>query len=118
MMIGYFHEFVSRFTTASVERHCGANTYHTSNEQAVARLQLLAMTGSSWPATSSPAADIEYTVPSAATATSRAASPGTSAIEICQLNPIGAKTYSSSAPSCPAKLYWIGGPVAPGGGAG
>src|SRR6187402_2440477 len=107
MISGYRHELVSRFTTASVERHCGANTYHASNEQAVARLQLLAITGSSCPATSSPAADIAYTVPSAATATSRAARPGTSAIEICQLKPMGAKTYSSSAPSLPAKLYWI-----------
>src|SRR6185369_17710819 len=118
MINGYFHEFVSRLTTAIVERHCGANTYHTSSEHAVARLQLLAITGCSWPATSSPAADIAYTVPSAATATSRAASPGTSAIEICQLKPMGANRYSRIAPSRPAKLYWMAGPVAPSGGAG
>ena len=35
-------------------------------------------------------------MPSAPTATSRAARPGTSAIEICQLKPIGAKTCCSS----------------------
>src|SRR3954466_5157228 len=113
MISGYRHEFVSRFTTASVDRHCGAKTYQASNEQAVARLQVLAITGWSWPATSSPAADIAYTVPSAPTATSRAARPGTSAIEICQLKPSGANRYWSIAPSLPAKLYWMGGPVAP-----
>ena len=71
------------------------------------------MTGDSCSATSSPAADIAYTVPSAPTATSRAARPGTSAIEICQLKPIGANTCCSAWPSMPAKLYWIAGPVAP-----
>src|SRR5881392_200254 len=98
--------------------HCGANTYQASSEYAVASDQPCAITGESCAATSSPAADIAYTVPSAPTATSRAASPGTSAIEICQLKPIGRNTCSSSAPSWPAKLYWIAGPVAPGGGAG
>src|ERR1700710_1300983 len=68
------------------------------------------MTGDSASATSPPAADIEYTVPSAPTATSRAARPGTSAIEICQLKPIGANTCSSACPIMPATLYWIAGP--------
>ena len=80
--------------------------------------QLWAMTGARPSATASPAADREYTVPSAPTATSRAASPGTSAIEICQLKPIGANTCCSAWPSQPAMLYWIAGPVAPSGGAG
>src|SRR5690348_11532728 len=118
MISGYFQELVSRLTTARVERHCGANTYQASRLAPVARLQLLAMTGSSAALRSSPAADIAYTVPSAATATSRAASPGTSAIAICQLKPIGANTYSSIAPRRPARLYWIAGPLAPGGGSG
>src|SRR5258706_14551817 len=98
--------------------HCGANTYQASSEYAVASDQPFAMTGASASATSSPAADIEYTVPSAPTATSRAARPGTSAIEICQLKPIGANTCCSPSPSMPATLYWIAGPVAPSGGAG
>src|SRR5439155_23403881 len=105
------HEFVSRRTTASVDRHCGANTYHASSEYAVASGQPLAMIGASASATESPAADIEYTVPSAPTATSRAARPGTSAIEICQLKPIGANTCSRAWPIMPAMLYWIAGPV-------
>jgi len=54
-----------------------------------------------------------YTVPSALTATSRAASPGTSAIEICQLKPMGANRNSSPRPRSPATLYWMAGPVAP-----
>ena len=64
--------------------HCGANTYQASSEKRRLRAtSLCAITGegASW-STPSPAADIEYTVPSAPTATSRAASPGTSAIEI------------------------------------
>ena len=65
-----------------------------------------------------PVADSAYTVPRAPTATSRAARPGTSAIDICQLKPMGANTTASQAPKCPAILYWIAGPVAPGGGAG
>ena len=99
--------------------HCGANTYHTSSDSAVANDQLPAISGSSAPATaSSPSAESAYTVPSALTATSRAAMPGTSAMLICQLKPIGAKTCSSARPSMPARLYWMAGPVAPSGGAG
>src|SRR5882724_4634094 len=56
-------------------------------------LQPWAITGLSAPATSF-APDMAYTVPSALTATSRAASPGTSAIEICQLKPMGANRNS------------------------
>ena len=68
--------------------HCGANTYQASSENAVASDQPVGddrrkLVGHF----ASPAADIEYTVPSAPTATSRAARPGTSAIEICQLKP-------------------------------
>src|SRR5678815_941055 len=118
MISGERQDLVSRFTTASVDRHCGANTYQASRLAPVARLQVLEITGSSAALRSSPAADIAYTVPSAATATSRAASPGTSAIAICQLKPMGANTYSSTAPIRPARLYWIAGPVAPGGGCG
>src|ERR1017187_1442080 len=98
--------------------HCGAKTYQASSEYAVASDQPLAITGDSASATEFPAADIEYTVPSAPTATSRAARPGTSAIEICQLKPIGANTCCSTWPSMPAKLYWMSGPVAPAGAAG
>src|SRR3954467_3189176 len=97
--------------------HCGANTYHARSEEAVAIDQLCAITGASESATS-PAVDIAYTVPSAPTATSRAASPGASAIEICQLKPIGAKITSSARPRKPARLYWMAGPVAPSGGPG
>src|SRR4051812_49001952 len=102
----------------SVERHYGAKTYHARSENAVASVQLCAIIGVSWAATSSPVADTAYTVPKAPTATSRAASPGISAIEICQLKPIGARTISSVRPSMPAKLYWIAGPDAFAGGAG
>ncbi len=63
-------------------------------------------------------ADSAYTVPSAPTATSRAAMPGTSAIEICQLKPMGAKMCCSAPPILPARLYWMAGPVAPSGGDG
>src|SRR5512139_1413003 len=118
MISGYRQEFVSRFTTTSVERHCGANTYHASSDRAVARLHVWAIIGARVVATSSPVDDSEYTVPSAPTATSRAASPGTSASEICQLKPSGANTYSSARPIVPARLYWMAGPVASGGGAG
>ena len=58
----------------------------------------------SWLATSSPVADSAYTVPSALTATSRAAMPGTRAMAICQLKPIGATMTSSRRPSWPARL--------------
>src|SRR6202023_1032639 len=110
-------ELVSRLTTASVDRHCGANTYQASSDRPVATLQPCAMTGLSAPATSL-VPDMAYTVPSALTATSRAASPGTSAIEICQLKPMGANRNSSPRPRSPAMLYWIAGPAAPAGGAG
>src|SRR5688500_10270569 len=118
MISGYRQELVSRLTTASVDRHCGAKMYQASRLQPVARVQVLAIRGSSCADRSSPDADMAYTVPSAPTATSRAARPGTSAMEICQLKPMGANTFSSIAPSCPAKLYWIAGPVAPSGGTG
>jgi hypothetical protein len=42
-------------------------------------------------------------VPSAATATSRAAMPGIRAMTICQLKPMGAKIGSSAWPIMPAK---------------
>src|SRR6476661_4520157 len=105
MIQTYFQELVSRLTAASVEMHCGANTYQTSSDSAVASDQLCAISGCNWPATSSPVADSAYTVPSAPTATSRAASPGIRAIEICQLKPIGAKIISSALPIWPAMLY-------------
>src|SRR3984957_14718112 len=118
MMIGYRQELVSRLTVARVDKHCGANTYHASSESAVGRLHDWEINGVNAPLTSSPAADSAYTVPSAPTATSRAASPGTNAIDICQLKPMGANSTASQEPRCPAMLYWIAGPVAPGGGAG
>src|ERR1700738_895722 len=113
-----FQELVSRLTIDSVEMHCGANTYHASKENAVGRAQVAAIIGVSVVASWSPVADSAYTVPSAPTATSRAAKPGINAIAICQLKPIGANTTCNRCPSCPARLYWIGGPTAPGGGAG
>jgi hypothetical protein len=64
-------------------------------------------------AVSSPVADSAYTVPSAPTATSRAAMPGTSAMAICQLKPSGANSGSSAWPNWPARLYSMAGPVAP-----
>ena len=87
-----------------VEMHCGANTNHTSSDSAVASDQFCAISGASWLATSSPVADSAYTVPSAPTATSRAAMPGTRAMAICQLNPMGATSTSSRRPNWPAKL--------------
>src|ERR1700730_236749 len=105
MMMRERQELVSRFTVANVDKHCGANTYHASRDSAVGRLHDCAINGVSAPLTSLPAADKAYTVPRAPTATSRAASPGTSAIEICQLNPMGAKITASHAPMCPAMLY-------------
>src|SRR5271155_1864301 len=116
MMSGYRHELVSRLTVTSVERHCGANAYHASSDSAVARLQLPASTGRS--AAPTPCPLIEYTVPSAPTTTSRAASPGTSATQICQLKPSGANTVCSARPRIPAALYSMAGPLAPGGAAG
>src|SRR5260370_35974706 len=118
MNIGERQELVSRLTVARVDRHWGANTYHASRESAVGKLHEWAIKGVSAPLNSCPVADRAYTVPSAPTATSRAASPGTSAIDICQLKPMGANSTASQAPKCPAMLYWIGGPAAPGGGAG
>src|ERR1700690_3616497 len=105
MRIGYRQEFVSRLTVASVDRHCGANTYHASSDSAVGRLQECAISGVRALLTSLPVADSAYTVPSAPTATSRAASPGTSAIDICQLKPIGLNSTASHAPKWPAMLY-------------
>src|SRR6202034_2069524 len=96
----------------------GANTYQASSESAVGKLQDRAINGVRAADSPSPVADSADIVPSAPTPTSRAASPGTSAMEICQLNPIGANSTASHAPKCPAMLYWIGGPAAPGGGAG
>src|ERR1700679_1157644 len=118
MMIGYRQEFVSRLTVARVDRHCGANTYHASSDSAVGRLHDWAINGVNAPLTSLPVADRAYTGPTAPTATPRAASPGTRAMDICQLKPMGANRTASHAPKCPAMLYWMGGPVAPGGGAG
>ena len=76
-----------------------------SSEYAVASDQPWAMTGDSASATLLSAADSEYTVPKAPTATSRAAMPGTSAMEICQLNPMDANTNCKAWPKIPAKLY-------------
>src|SRR5471030_2885054 len=95
---------VSRRTTLRVDMHCGANTYHASSDKAVGKVHELAMMGVSDYASSSPLCDSAYTVPSAPTATSRAARPGTSAMQICQLKPIGANTYSRPRPRMPAML--------------
>src|SRR5215217_3437743 len=95
---------VSRRTTDRVDRHCGANTYQASSDSAVAMLQEWEMSGASEPATSSPEDDSAYTVPSAPTATSRAAMPGTSAMQICQPKPIGSKITDKARPSMPATL--------------
>src|SRR6201992_4439594 len=92
--------------------------YQAMSDKPVAIVQVTAISGVSVVARSPSDSDIAYTVPSAPPATSRAPSPGTSAIEICQLKPIGAKTYSSPRPIMPARLYWIAGPVAPSGGDG
>ena len=105
-------------TVASVERHCGANTNQASSDSAVLSFQLAAIIGESAAPMWSADADSAYTVPSAPTATSRAAMPGTSAMQICQLKPIGANTNSSRWPMRPAKLYSMAGPVAPSGAAG
>ena len=74
----------------------GANTYQTSNEMAVAGDQPAATAGSSaaaaWSALAPAAPDMAYTVLNELTATSRAARPGTSAMEICQLKPMGANS--------------------------
>ena len=39
---------VSRLTTTSVERHCGANTYHASSANAVANDQLSPLIAHGW----------------------------------------------------------------------
>ena len=59
---------------------------------------------SAWIVASSLAADSAYTVASDDTATSRAAMPGISAMQICQLKPIGANTAVIAWPMRPAKL--------------
>src|SRR5690606_20319299 len=100
----FFQELVSRLITASVDRHCGANTYQASSDSAVASDHWLAMIGPGAVAMLSPLPDSAYTVPSADTATSRAAMPGISAMQICQLKPIGANRGSMKWPMRPAKL--------------
>ena len=81
-------------------------------------LELEAIIGPSVTSTLSAEEDSAYTVPSAPMATSRAASPGTSAMAICQLKPSGANKGSSARPSMPAKLYWMAAPLACSGAAG
>src|ERR1035437_2636358 len=90
MIRGIFQPPVSRFTAASVAMHCGAKTNQASSDKAVAKLQVCAIMGASVWAAALPLLDKAYTVASALTATSRAARPGTSAMLICQLKPIGA----------------------------
>src|SRR3990167_5250728 len=99
MISGAFQPPVSRLTVAMVDRHCGAITYQANNDSAVARLHWLAIIGVSNCAAASSVADNAYTVSSALTATSRAARPGTSAMEICQLKPIGSKTTANQRPT-------------------
>src|SRR5690606_25974392 len=108
----------SRLTVASVARHWGAKTNQASRANAVARLHDAEISGISATASSPAAVDNAYTVPSELIATSRAARPGISEMLICQLKPIGSNTTASHLPSMPARLYSIGAPVAPAGGAG
>ncbi|MNN13637.1 hypothetical protein D3C81_1266750 [compost metagenome] len=84
--------------------HCGANTNHASSASAVASDHCAAIIGASCAAMASSLPDSAYTVASAPTATSRAARPGTSAMQICQLKPTGANTFCSAWPIMPAKL--------------
>ena len=80
--------------------------YQTSSDSAVASDQPCAMIGCSESAAlGSFAFASAYTVASEATATSRAASPGTSAMQICQLKPSGANTVVIAWPMRPAKLH-------------
>src|SRR5688572_5849879 len=79
--------------------------YQTSSDSPVAIDQPCAISGvSATVAAASSAADSAYTVASEDTATSRAASPGMSAMQISQVNPTGANTTASARPMCPAKL--------------
>ncbi len=45
-----FTDLVSRRITASVDRHCGANTYQASSDSAVASGHCAAIRGCNWPA--------------------------------------------------------------------
>ncbi|KAG0752638.1 hypothetical protein G6F62_015345 [Rhizopus arrhizus] len=77
--------------------------YQTSSDNAVASDQPSLISGvSAWLAASSSAADSAYTVASEDTATSRAARPGISAMQICQLKPSGAKNTAIAWPIWPA----------------
>ncbi len=79
--------------------------YQTSSDSAVASDQPSLISGvSACAAASSSAAESAYTVASEATATSRAASPGINAMQICQLKPSGAKNTAIAWPMRPAKL--------------
>ncbi len=84
--------------------HWGAYTYQASRDKAVASDHEPAISGPRVFATSSPEPASAYTVPSAPTATSRAAMPGTRAMQICQPKPIGSKITASARPSMPATL--------------
>ena len=105
MIAGIFQPPVSRLTAAIVERHCGAKTNHANKESAVANDQLVEISGIKASAASALELDKAYTVAKELTTTSRAAIPGTSAILICQLNPIGEKTWDKACPNIPAILY-------------
>jgi len=67
MINGMVQPPVSRLTVASVDKHCGANTYQASKESAVARLHFCAINGARACAVSFPVAQSAYTVPSALT---------------------------------------------------
>ena len=90
-MMGIFQPPVSRLTAAIVDKHCGANTNQANKESAVAKDQLAEISGTRASAASALEVDKAYTVANELTTTSRAAMPGTSAILICQLKPIGEK---------------------------
>src|SRR5581483_3711807 len=117
MIAGHFQELVSRLTTPSVEAHWGAKTYQARNASAEASGQWVESVVASAPVAPSPP-PTAYTVPSAPTATSRAARPGISATLICQEKPMGLSSGCSAWPIMPAKLWSIAGPLAPAGGSG
>ena len=91
-----FQPPVSLLTAAMVDKHWGANTNHANNDKAVAKLQLAEINGTSASAAYPLELESAYTVAKELTTTSRAAIPGTRAMLICQLNPMGSNTTAKA----------------------
>jgi len=97
MNSGHFHPLVSRRVTAIVEMHCGANTNHIRKASAVGSDQrrLSASGDRRLPGRAVLIGAHRITVPSAATAISRAAIAGISASVMSRSKPIGLVTTAT-----------------------